>query len=176
MRLQLLTVCAVATLLAGCSGGWSGLTTGAIGKAPPPQLKPATPGDRAFAAGVLAARASKCGYQFDPARHRYGFLAYEQGQGVDQNGLNGLATVYDRSRATMIRQLAPQDEYCSEERTAVIKNDLNKHLAGDFSVPDRRLAEEGGLFAGLQSSGKETFNKEFVNDPSWERRSNRTSE
>ena len=60
--------------------------------------------------------------------------------------------------------------------TTVIKNDLTKHLAGDYSVPDRRMADEGGLFAGLQSSGKETFNKDFVNDPTWARKTNRTSE
>lgn len=176
MRLHLLTISAVSTLLAGCSGGWSGLTTGAIGKEPPPKVQPATPNDRAFAAGVLGARAQKCGYNFDPARHRYGYLAYEQGQGIDQNGLNSLAAVYDRSRAAMLKQLSPQDEYCSDERTTVIKNDLTKHLAGDYSVPDRRLAEEGGLFAGLQSSGKETFNKNFVNDPTWEKKTTRTSE
>ena len=61
---------AVTLALAGCSGGTSGLMTGSL---LPTAAKPAADPtiERAIQVGTTSARASKCGYNFDPQKLKH---------------------------------------------------------------------------------------------------------
>ena len=64
-------------LLAACSSSGSGLTTGSLlpGTKAKQAADPAT--ERAMQVAATAARAAKCGYNFDPIRLKTSYLAYE---------------------------------------------------------------------------------------------------
>ena len=80
--------CGLAFALAGCAGSGSELTTaGVLGEreeARQPRHEHAT--GRAIQVGSVAARAVKCGFNFDPAKLKSAFLASEAqaGLGVDE--------------------------------------------------------------------------------------------
>lgn len=140
-------------LLAGCSGS-SGLTTGSLfgassapAKAPPPQVKN-DPTSRAFQVGTVSARAVKCGYNFDPARLKSSFLAAESAQGTPIAELANVERTYDVAYNGVTKAVAGQPQYCSERKTAEIKQDLTRHLAGDYAPSPPRAAppEDEGLF------------------------------
>jgi hypothetical protein len=102
--------------------------------------------------GATAARASKCGYNFDANKLRANFLAAEQMQapGADQTNVQ---KTYDTAYAGVSKAAAEKSDYCSEAKTKDIKADLTRHLAGDYSpAPPKPEAPEDGLFSGWGSS------------------------
>jgi hypothetical protein len=156
----LLTVLA-SLLVMGCSGG-SGLTTGTLfggGEdnakqqvAAPPKADPST---RAFQVGSVAARAQKCGYNFDSAKLQASFLANEAAQGIADEQIERARKIYDIAYRGVSKGVAEQAAYCSKKRTAAIKKDLTRYLAGDFSARPTKVAKKdsGGLFSGWGGSG-----------------------
>ena len=157
MKAAHLTLALVATALAGCSmsSASSGLTTGSLfgsdAKAPQAPVNDASA--RAFQVGTVSARAIKCGFNFDPAKLKTNYLAYERALG----GTTDMARVertYDVSFNGVAKAVADEKEYCSEEKTATIKADLARHLAGDYTpgAPPKPQPEEG-LFSGWGSGG-----------------------
>ena len=81
--------CGLAFALAGCAGSGSELTTaGVLGeeKKPGNLAMRSTATGRAIQVGSVAARAVKCGFNFDPAKLKSAFLAREAqaGLGVDE--------------------------------------------------------------------------------------------
>lgn len=144
---------AAGLLVAGCSGS-TGLTTGSLfggasapAKAAPPQVKN-DPISRAFQVGTVSARAVKCGYNFDPARLKSNFLAAETAQGTPVAELANVERTYDVAFNGVTKAVAGQPQYCSERKTAEIKQDLTRHLAGDYtpSPPRPQPQEDEGLF------------------------------
>jgi hypothetical protein len=134
--ISLIATAHLAALLAGCSNGPSPLTTASLlpGSAPKPaQTDPAT--DRALHAGATSARAAHCGYNFDPARVRTAYLAYEATQDGSAEKLAKLEKTFDYTRQSIQSRLEKPHEYCDDARTAKIKEDLTKLLAGDFTPP-----------------------------------------
>lgn len=134
----------LAVTLAGCSLGNASLSTGSLfgsggdGKpAEAPVAKAATPADRALHAGATSARAQRCGYVFDPAATRSAFLAYEAGQGTAGDLMAKTEKSYDYTVASIAKTVAANEAYCDDEQTAIIKRDLSKMLAGDFSAPSK---------------------------------------
>lgn len=170
-----IAICALAAaVLAGCSGP-SGISTSALlsGDA---QAKPGDvvatgndPTSRAVQVGATAARARKCGFNFDPVRLKANFLAAEAGFGTPPDQLQKTEREYDYVFNRVATEIARDQGYCSEGRTRLVKADLGRHLAGDFSAPKNAAPKnDGGLFAGWgDGTGKEEkpFGYESVFDP-----------
>lgn len=159
------TLVIVGTLgLAACSG--SGPTTGSLlGTAE--AKKPATDErtERALQVGATSARATRCGYNFDPAKLRQAYLAYENSQGGTPEQLAKLEKAYDFTRTSIAQKIAQEDDFCSDAKTKAIKTDLNRHLAGDFSPPPKKVYVEvpSGWFG--TSTRTEPLDREKIFDP-----------
>lgn len=138
--------------LGGCSEG-SSLSTSSIfggGSATPaaPAGPVSTPTTRALQVGATAARATKCGYNFDAGKLRSNFLAAEatQAPGADQANVQ---KTYDTAYAGVSKAASTKSDYCSTSKTREIKADLTRHLAGDYSPsPPEPVEQEEGLFSG----------------------------
>ena len=136
-----------AAALAGCSGGSSGLTTGALLG----ESKPAAPVNdapaRAFQVGTASARAVKCGFNFDPAKLKTNYLAYEKQQPGGQD-TSKVERIYDVSFNGVAKAVAAEGDYCSPTKTTSIKSALTRHLAGDYTPDPPKVEEEEGLLSG----------------------------
>lgn len=141
-------------LMAGCSSD-GGLSTGSLlsgnsetaAKAPPDNN---TPAGRALHVGTVAARAARCGYNFDPAALRANYLATEATQGLAVADLAKVEKIYDTGYRGILSASAKEPDYCNSKRTAVIKTALNKALAGDYTPPPPVVRkDDGGVFGGL---------------------------
>lgn len=132
---QLRNVCLALTVACGlsaCSG--NPLSTGSLlgsNKAPPVD----EPTERALYSASTSARASKCGYNFDPTRLREAYLASEAAGGASPEQMAKLGQSYDFTRATVSKQITNSEEYCTEDRTRSVSAALTKQLAGDFKAP-----------------------------------------
>lgn len=155
--------------LAACGGSSQGLTTGslfgskqadAVAAAAPVE----TPSMRAAQVGAVSARAAKCGYNFDPTRLKSNYLAAEMSQGASAQDMARIEREYDTIRAKVAAAIAADPDFCSDAKTAVIKADLTRHLAGDFSQPasQRRVIDERLLAAGPRQ--REVLNPDFMTD------------
>ena len=144
-RALLLGMCACG--LAACSGG-SGLSTASIlgggsnagaATAASPAPPPSTPTSRAFNIGMVTARATKCGYNFDPAKLKANYLAYERALSASAD-MTQIERTYDVSFNGVAKAVASESDYCSPEKTKTIKADLARHLAGDYtpSAPPKK--------------------------------------
>jgi hypothetical protein len=168
-RLILAVSTLVAVTLSGCSGGGSGLTTGslfgskeaaAVAAAPPVE----TPSTRAVYVSAVSARAAKCGYNFEPARLKSGFLASEQSKGASAQDMAKIEREYDTIRAKVAGAVAADPDFCSDAKTRQIKADLTRHMAGDYSVPvDQSKAIDQRLLANGPRT-REVLNPEFLKD------------
>ncbi len=156
----------VATLmLAGCAeSSVPSLTTGSLfGATQTPVAAPKKPElrndplARTLQVSRVAARAQRCGYNFDPARLKTSFMSYEGAQGgADAATLAKLDQNYTVTYNATLKVISGDEGYCSEARNAHIKGDLTRHLAGDFA-PSLSFAQAesdgifsfgGGLFGG----------------------------
>jgi hypothetical protein len=157
---------AIGLALAGC--GSSALTTASLtgGGEPtaaagstgatatlPPSPPPSDPTSRAIQVGATSARASRCGFYFDPTKLRGNFLAAEAAQGAAPDQLQKIEREYDHIRGAVLKATTAEADYCNKSRANEIKTDLNRHLAGDFTpTPKKPEAQGGGLFSGLGDS------------------------
>ncbi len=156
VRTPHLILAASALLLAGCSGS-GGLTTAALtgggqsqATAAPAGPPPSDPTSRAVQVGATSARATRCGFYFDPAKLKSNFLAAEAALGTAPEQLQKIEREYEYVRLSVGKKIAEEASYCDEARTKEIKRDLNRHLAGDFTpTPKKEDNQGGGLFAGL---------------------------
>lgn len=168
MHRAAISVLMIAASLAGCSSGGGGVSTSsilgsastpstadALVTAPPPVSS--TPTTRAFQVGSVAARAQKCGYNFDEARLKSSYLANETGRGTPPDQMAQLEKVYEVARNGVAKAAAGEPNYCSDQKTKVIKADLNRLLAGDFEPPPAPVAkkeeDDEGFFGGLFGGG-----------------------
>ncbi len=159
MRATGLVVLAALPMIAGC-GGMPSLSTGSIFGGSKPeaaaQVVPAAatgdPTSRAFQVGTVAARAKKCGYNFDPEKLKASFLASEIGGGATDADLPRITQIYDVAYNGVTKAISADPHYCSEIKTATIKADLSRHLAGDFTPSIKKApTDDGGLFSGWGS-------------------------
>ena len=156
--------------LAGCSNSAQTLlSTGSIMNTSKPEAaapKPVTPVDRALQVAAVSARAQKCGYFFDPAKLKSAYLAHEAANGLPPDQVPGLTKTFDFAKSQVATKLAGDPNYCSTERLASIKQNLTRHLAGDFTPPvtTTKAKSGGGLFEVDQPEGKEKLNPEFLRD------------
>ncbi|MFM2421608.1 MAG: hypothetical protein RL291_138 [Pseudomonadota bacterium] len=127
-------------VLAACSGapttGGSGLTTSSIldgQKAEQTELGITNdnPMARPLYAAYTAARADKCGFNFDAAALRSRYLAFE----AQQQGAQPIAQVektYDQTYQKLRGALG--EDACEGSKVANIKTALGRQLAGDFNA------------------------------------------
>ncbi len=128
-------------------------------------LNPNDPVARAMGVAATSARALKCGYNFDPAKLKSQYLAYES----TANPADGakLSQVYDTAFAGVTKAIASQqEEYCTPDRTARIKTALNRNLGGDYTPPPSEAPkDDGGLFSGWASpSGDDNATSEKMKE------------
>jgi hypothetical protein len=162
-----------ALTLGGCSSS-SGVSTGALlgeGQASATAAIPSAPtGDstsRAFQVGSTAARAVKCGYNFDPVKLRTNFLANEAAT-VAPTDIPRIEKVYDTAYNGVAKAVAGQANYCSQAKTAEIKTNLTRHLAGDYTpTVAKKQAEEPGWFSNW--GGAQDAGPKFGSDNWWEK-------
>lgn len=138
---------AAAALHAGCSGAGSLLTGSAAGAGAPGKLGNDDPMARPIAVAWTSARAARCGFHFDPAKLKASYLAYE----AKQSGPDQLAKAeksYDTTFKTIRARVSSDPDYCTNRKSADIKADLTRHLAGDFTpkLPQPKTAEGCGFF------------------------------
>ena len=166
--------CVVSVLLlgaaglgAGCSGGASGLLTGSTPAAAdaPGTLSNEDPVARPIAVAWTSARAQRCGFYFDPAKLRSSYLAFEARQpGAD---LAKAEKTYDSTFQTIRQRVGSEPDYCTDAKSADIKKDLARHLAGDFKpdFPKPKVAESCGFFGcGGGSTGEKFSAEKFWED------------
>ena len=167
-------MCALAVTISACSGA-TPLSTASIlgggsaaGATPAIPAAPAsTPQSRALRVGAVAARAVKCGYNFDPTNLRAGFLAFESTAGTPPDQLPTAEKAYDAAFSGVGKAIAGDKDYCTNERTKSIKADLTRHLAGDFTEPRpkaAKVAAQSGIFGSFYDPDCADCNKKFNAD------------
>jgi hypothetical protein len=152
--------------IGGCASG-SGLTTGSLfgggdttkvaAAAAVPAAPTSDPTSRAFSVGSLSARAMKCGYNFDPVKLKSSFLAAETAS-IAPADLGRVEKIYDTAFGGVTKAIATEPNYCTPVKTADIKQNLARHLAGDFTpavVKQAPVADDGwfGNWSGSGSDG-----------------------
>jgi len=153
----LFAVSASATLSA-CGSSLPSPTTGSLfgGAQATPQVAQNDSVSRALDVGANSARAIKCGYNFDPAKLRGQFLSFETTANAADAGK--LAQIYDTAFNGVSKAVATKrDDYCTADKTAAIKEALNRHLAGDYTpTPPKPVEEEDGYFSSWGASSGST--------------------
>lgn len=184
-------VCAplAALIVAACSGGppLPSLSTGSLGGSSTPAAANASgtgaaaaetavkndPTQRAFQVGATSARAVKCGFHFDPVRLKQQFLAAEATQGTAD--MVKVEKIYDVSFNGISRGIAEKQDYCADAKTKEIKEDLNRHLVGDYSPRQvKQVAkEDGGFFGNLFDNEEVEKGPKMGTDEWWEAQRNK---
>jgi aerobic-type carbon monoxide dehydrogenase small subunit (CoxS/CutS family) len=154
-----------AAILSGCnsSNPASGISTASLldgkssagGSETPTltNLKPDDPKAKAVQVAWTAARAQKCGYNFDAAKLKASYLASEVRAGAAQPQIAEFDKTYDTTFATVSTNIKADDTYCGERKTAAIKADLQRHLAGNYTpnMQQEKKVAGGGFLDGLMS-------------------------
>ena len=131
-RTPVITLAVLAALgLSACSGpsgsGSSSLITGSVfSSAPKAPVNPDNPTTRHTKVAMVSAAAVKCGFYFDPAKLR---VTATQAAGGDK-----APQEYDASYTRTATAIAGDAEFCNPGRVAIVKSDLNRHIAGDFTT------------------------------------------
>jgi hypothetical protein len=95
---------------------------------------------RPIQVGWTSARASYCGFVFNPDQLRSDFLASEARAGATHAQMQKIERAYDYTRESVLTYIKNDPHYCNKERTTAIRRDLNRYLGGDFS-PNARMAQ-----------------------------------
>ena len=88
--------------------------------------------------GWTSARATHCGFIFDPDQLRSNYLASEAQAGATPEQMQKIVRAYDYTRESTLASIKDNLGYCNKERTAAIRSDLNRYLAGDYA-PSARM-------------------------------------
>ncbi|HYB05938.1 MAG TPA: hypothetical protein VED02_04290 [Methyloceanibacter sp.] len=117
------------------SKGKEGATTDQMAR----YVSPADPMARPIQVAWTSARASYCGFMFDPVKLKNDYMADESRRGIDPNQLQHISETYDYTRDSVTDTIKADPQYCTKERTDAIRADLKRYLAGDYT-PTARLA------------------------------------
>ncbi len=184
-----LATAAATVLVAACSGGPAlpSLSTGSVSgtdaaKAGAPAAADATaptvkndPTQRAFQVGSTSARAVKCGFFFDPVKLKQQFLASEATQGAAIADMAKIEKIYDISFNGISRGVAEKENYCTDAKSKEIKEDLTRHLAGDYTPRQPKhvaAKDEGGFFSSLFDGADDVDNEPKMGSDEWWQKQN----
>jgi hypothetical protein len=169
-RFGLYSTLAVGVVIAftGCGNSGSsesGLTTTSILDGGPaasgevPAIGNEDPLARPVYVAWTSARAQRCGFYFDPAKLRTAYLAYEAKQGSAGEQLGRIEKAYDATIKTITNNITQEANYCSDRKSAEIKANLQRHLAGDYApnFPKTKAVAGNGLFDWGSPSSNEPF-------------------
>ena len=95
-----------------------------------------------------SARAERCGFYFDPGKLRASYLAYESRQSPPEV-MAKVEKTYDATFKNIRATTGADPDYCTDGKSAEIKKDLTRHLAGDFTPTPKKPEKQEGLLAGL---------------------------
>ncbi|MEX2166211.1 MAG: hypothetical protein WD852_04205 [Methyloceanibacter sp.] len=129
----------VALALGSCSTVGIKTSPGASSEKEARNVKPDDPLARPVQVGWTSARASHCGFIFNPGQLRSNYLAAEARTGISPQQMQKIEQAYDYTRQSTLDIIKDKTGYCNKERTAAIRADLNRYLAGDYA-PAARMA------------------------------------
>lgn len=159
IRIAKIAILASVIAAGGCSQTASNLLTGSVTDQSQAAAPVVTPADRALHVAATSARAQKCGYYFDPEQLKASYLTFETSNGLPVEQVAGVEKLYNFTSQKIATEIASDAGYCSEERTATIKAQLNKYLAGDYAPPPKKQeVQSGGWFDADVPQGKEKIN------------------
>jgi hypothetical protein len=92
---------------------------------------------RPIQVGWTSARATHCGFIFDPNQLRANYMASEVQAGATPEQMQKIERAYDYTRQSTLDTIKDNLRYCNKERTAAIRTDLNRYLAGDYAPTAR---------------------------------------
>jgi hypothetical protein len=169
--------CGLAFALAGCAGSGSELTTaGVLGeeKKPGNLAMQSTATGRAIQVGSVAARAVKCGFNFDPAKLKSAFLASEAQAGLGVDELAKTEKVYGVAYSGVAKGVQGDSAYCTDRKSAEIKSDLTRHLAGDFSPAPPREKADDSIWASFFDNASVENGPKFGSQEWWDRQKDKS--
>jgi hypothetical protein len=102
-------------------------------------MRPDDPLARPTQVGWTSARATRCGFVFNPQQLRANYLSAESRYGHSPQQMQKIQKAYDYTRESVLITINDDPAYCNKERLDAIRADLNRYLAGDYS-PRARMA------------------------------------
>jgi len=102
-------------------------------------VRPDDPLARPTQVGWTSARATRCGFVFNPQQLRANYLASEATFGYSQTKMQKITHAYDYTRESVLKQISNDPGYCNKDRLDAIRVDLNRYLSGDYR-PMARMA------------------------------------
>lgn len=180
-KLKFMVLAAAAVSLAGCGSQLS--TASLTGEKQPVTAQavdgglavaPNDPMARPIQVAWTSARAQHCGFYFDPGKLRSTYIAAEVAKGANADQVNKIERAYDYTRERVYRQINENAAYCTNNTVAEIRQDLNRHLAGDYSVNSRKLAEKATMWDFLK--GEDSAIKPFNRQATFDKGRNSTSD
>ena len=111
---------------------------GAATEAEARNAAPEDPLARPIQVAWTSARATHCGFVFNPGQLRANFMAAEMQAGNTPEQMQKIEQAYDYTLNSVAATIKDNLAYCSKERTAAIRKDLNRYLAGDYT-PSARM-------------------------------------
>ncbi len=138
----LLVIAALASILLGCSTVERVTGTskpGATSDQAARYVQPEDPMARPIQVAWTSARASYCGFMFDPAKLKDDYMRDESRRTTDPYQLQKISKAYDYTVELVDDTIKDDPNYCTKERTDAIRADLRRYLAGDYT-PAARLA------------------------------------
>ena len=101
-------------------------------------VAPEDPLARPIQVAWTSARASYCGFIFDPVQLRANFMAAELRAGNTPDQMQKIERAYDYTHDSVLGSIKGDVNYCSKDRLTAIRTDLNRYLAGDYT-PSARM-------------------------------------
>ena len=103
-------------------------------------VAPQDPLARPIQVAWTSARASHCGFVFNPDQLRSNFMAAEARAGASPEQMAKIERAYDYTLQSVASTIKDNLNYCNKDRTAAIRRDLNRYLSGDYT-PSARMAQ-----------------------------------
>jgi len=131
--LLVLLPCLAALASCGAVDKIRGPEKGASNDATAWKVKKQDPLSQPIQVGWTSARASYCGFVFNPTQLRSNFIAYVNREPISTDEKAKLVAAYDYTRASVLKSISADPNYCNKDRTTAIQKDLKAYLAGDFA-------------------------------------------
>jgi hypothetical protein len=103
-------------------------------------VAPQDPLARPIQVAWTSARASHCGFVFNPDQLKSNFMAAEARAGASPEQMQKIERAYDYTLQSVASTIKDNLNYCNKDWTAAIRRDLNRYLSGDYT-PSARMAQ-----------------------------------